>query len=85
MKKYGIDAGNTYFIRKTLKIKTTANFKNILEENSDVLFDEKSKCGVYFHMFHPPYQNSIVSVFGKDEKDANKRLQRLMNIKSLCE
>ena len=46
MKKFEIK--DKYFIRKNLKIKEAASFKQILEENSDVLFNEDGKVGDIF-------------------------------------
>ena len=82
MKKFGIT--EKYFIRINLKIKKGASFKELLKENSDILFNMETKRGAYFHMFGVNYGEAIVAIFGNDEKDANDILNKLKSIKSLC-
>eukprot|EP00486_Rosalina_sp_Unknown_P013851 CAMPEP_0201595524 /NCGR_PEP_ID=MMETSP0190_2-20130828/192501_1 /ASSEMBLY_ACC=CAM_ASM_000263 /TAXON_ID=37353 /ORGANISM="Rosalina sp." /LENGTH=194 /DNA_ID=CAMNT_0048055545 /DNA_START=1001 /DNA_END=1585 /DNA_ORIENTATION=- len=81
MEKFGIE--DKYFIRKTFKIKQTATFKRILQENGDVLFDAESKVGAYFNMFHPAAKDSVVTIIGNDEKEANERYKILQSIEYL--
>ena len=84
MEKFAIPK-DRYFIRKNLSIRKDASFKKLVEENGHILLNILEKRGTYFHMFGPPlYGEAVVSIFGKDEQDANELLVELQNIKSLC-
>eukprot|EP01084_Bolivina_argentea_P278857 476600_1 len=68
MRKF--DIKNKYFIHLSGRIKTDSTFKMFENLNSKLLFDKKTKKGIYFHTFYPKSNDAIVSIFGDNKTDA---------------
>ncbi len=79
-KKLGFAHENKFWIMKNLEVKEDASFTLMINSYNELLFNMKSKNGVYFHSFHPKNGSVVVSIFGNDEKHTFGLLNKLMSI-----
>ena len=78
--KYNIH--DKFFLRKNIRIPQNITFNDILKYpgSKDLLFNKKSKNGVFPHVFYPKYNTCLLSVFGKNKQETYEKYNKFVNL-----
>ena len=70
-----------FFLRENVRIPQNITFDDILKYrgSKDLLFNKKSKSGVFPHVFYPKYNTCLLSVFGKNKKETYEKYNKFVN------